>query len=247
MKPITRLIRRRMIFASAMLWLCCSGCAWTQDSSAQPPLGDVARKSRQERSEKDHVVAKKVMDAEWSPKATPHAFACKVQFCSSLTITLPAPVAWNNAGYIPVPLPGHEDDKSRSIRIYEGDSLPASDAGWVKRLFLHNRLSYFFGQPPRFLFDERTRINGWPARITHFTVASRVMKFRGLGLVAAAPDGGFGFACVFREEDSGDATNICESILNSARIEVAEKYRTYVPPDDPPTDDPPDNPPEDNL
>ena len=246
---MTRSIRNRVIFASGMLWLGCVACAWTQDSSGQPasPLGDVARKSRHERSAKDHVAAKKVLTEEGSIKPALRAEACPQQFCSTLSITLPAPVAWTKAGYIPVPLPGHEDDKSHSIRIYEADSLKANDVDGAKRLFLQTKLSdpYFFGQPAKLQFDESTSIDGWPARITHFTVANRLMKFQGLGLVAAVPDGSFGFACVFRDEDSGDATGICESILNSAKIQVAEKYRPHVQPDDPP-EDPADDPPSDD-
>ena len=230
-------IRRRMIIAT--LWLCCAACAWTQDStpdSSSRPLGDIARKSRQERTDKDHIAAKKVLNEEGSSKPVLTVHACKQLPCSSLSISLPAPVAWTRAGYIPVPLPGHEDDKSHSIRVYEADILEAYDVESAKHLFLQDWFSrpYFFGQAAKFLFDESTRISGWPARITHFTVAGRVMNFRGLGLTAAVPTGTFGFACVFREEDSGDAAGICENILNSARIDVAEKYRLYGQPNDDP-------------
>jgi len=87
------------------------------------------------------------------------------------------------------------------------------------------------------------RINGWPARITHFTVMGRLAKYRGLGLVASVPNGTFGFACVFRDEDSGEATSVCDDILNSAKIVVPDQYKPYVAPADPP-EDPPDDPPD---
>jgi hypothetical protein len=239
---------RGRIAAIVMLFSLLGASAWAQDSSGQAPLGDVARKSRKERSAHDHVAAKKVLNEEGQGQAGLTAHACKQQPCSSLSITLPASmvghVLWTSAGYVPIPLRGHEDDKSHSIRVYRADQLEAYDVEGAKRQFLQDWFSrpYFFGRAAKFIFDEHTRIDGWPVKVTHFTIANRLLKFQGLAVVAAVPTGTFAFACVFREEDSGDATSVCEGIINSAKIEVAEQFRPYVPPADP-ADDPPDDPP----
>ena len=52
-----------------------------------------------------------------------------------------------------------------------------------------------------------------------------IRRFAGLGLIAGTPAGTVGFACVFRDDDSGDATSVCEGVLNSGRISVMEETR----------------------
>ncbi len=82
------------------------------------------------------------------------------------------------------------------------------------------------------------------------SVLSGTNHYRGLSVVAASPNGSYGFACVFRDEDANAAASICEAIVKSARTQALEPakphiYPTYQdpPPDDPddPADDPPDN------
>ena len=249
MKPSSRFVEA--IGVAATLFVCWSGIALAQDVSEHPPssLGDVARKSRQRASDKDHITAKKVLNEDGTSKPTLTVITCQGQPCFRLRVTLPAPVAWNYAtGYTPVPLPGHENDNARAIRIYEADSWKIFNIEEAKRAFLQQRFAYWYGQPAKFIFDEATTINGYHARITHFTVTSRITKFRGLALTASVPTGSFGFACVFRDQDSGDATSICEGILGSASMEVPGEYRSQVVPDDPPEepamDDPSGDPPE---
>jgi len=225
--------------------------AQAQDASADAPsaLGDVARQSRKKHAE-EHVIAKKVLNEESEDRPMMMVHACQQSSCSSLSITLPRgtnmKMAWTHFQYVAIPLPGHENDKTRAVRFYQADLLNAGDLESAKRLFLQDWFSrpYFFGQAAKFEFDESTRIDGWPATITHFTESNRLVNFRGLGLTAKAPTGTFAFACVYREEDSGDATSVCESVLNTAKIIVPEQYRQYVQPEEPA--DPSDNPPEEN-
>jgi len=50
-------------------------------------------------------------------------------------------------------------------------------------------------------------------------------------------------ACIAKK-NSGDATSVCESVLDTAKIIVPEQYRQYVQPEEPA--DPSDDPPEEN-
>ena len=66
--------------------------------------------------------------------------------------------------------------------------------------------------------------------MTHFTIPGRVTNYRGLALFVSVTSGTFGFACIFRDDDSGDGTSICEEILNSAVVKMPENYKFYTPP-----------------
>lgn len=240
-----------LVVATAALLPCLIASAGAQAAPGQAtPLGDIARKARRERSSKDHATAKLVSNEETDPTTNWTVHACTLQPCFSLTITLPKGTersrALSGPSYTLIPLRGHEADPSHAIRIYAADLLQAGDLPQAKRLFLQEWFSrpYYFGQAARFVLDEHLRIEGYPATLTRFTVANSVIKYRGISLIAQVPTGTFGFACVFHDEDSGDATSVCESVLNSVSMEVPEQYRPRVqsPPEesDPPSDDPPD-------
>ncbi|MGC2328422.1 MAG: hypothetical protein WA604_17040 [Candidatus Sulfotelmatobacter sp.] len=205
--------------------------AWAQDSGQAPSLGDLARKTRQEHTSKDHVASKKVLNEENHASATWPVVACKYRPCYSLTITLPRNTQWSKPGdgqtYASIALPGKEADQGHIIRVYGASLLNSSTVEQAKHAFLQGWFSqpYFFGQAAKFLFDEQTTIDGNPAVITHFTLPNKMGPYGGLGLIAGTPAGSFGFACVFRDDDSGDATSVCESILNSGRITMMEETR----------------------
>jgi hypothetical protein len=152
--------------------------------------------------------------------------ACKSMPCYSLTITLPKNAQWSKAmtgpAYAIIPVPGRASDPNHIIRVYGADLLNTSTVEQGQRLFLQEWFSrpYYFGQASRFESDEPVSIDGNPAVITHFSVGGKVVPYRGLGLVAGTPAGTFGFACVFRDDDSGDATSVCEETLGSGRISV---------------------------
>ena len=68
--------------------------------------------------------------------------------------------------------------------------------------------------------------------VTHFTITTAALKYRGLSVVAASNQGNFGFACVFREEDSDVGNSICEAIVKSARYQELQSsfIRKVYPP-----------------
>lgn len=234
-------------------------CASGQDASggASSP-GDAARKARQERSAAGHVAAKQSVDEdEGGPDLSGvwRVRLCGRTPCYQLSIALPKHPKWTRAADQPrpvlIPLAGHEDQPDRDIRIYSGEALGAQVA-FAKRGLLQEQFSRpeYFGQPARMLRDWPVQIDGSPGIITLFTVLGGAIKYRGLSVVVASPNGSYGFACAFREEDANAAASICEAIVKSARSQALEPakpqiYPTYrePQPDDP--DDPADDPPDD--
>lgn len=246
----------------ASLVLCVGLPAAGQDSPA-PSLGDVARKTRKEHSAAGHVPGKQLVNEEEDGPDTTGVWRvrlCTRTPCDELSVALPKEAKWTRAAEEPrpvlIPLAGSEQDANRVIRLYAAESLGAmyslQDA--AKRLFLQGWFSRpeYFGQSARIALDEHVQLDSATATISHFTVTAKVNKYRGLSIVASAANGSYGFACVFRDEDSAAAASICDAIIKSARNNVLEPgrrpvYPNYEPPAyyprnyDPPDDDPPEN------
>jgi hypothetical protein len=238
-----------------------SASMWAQEASQS--LGDVARKTRKEHGSASHVPAKQVTNEEedgpdaggvWRVKL------CSRTPCYELSISLPKNPKWIRPAAEPrpvlIPLVGHEDDLSHAIRVYAAESIgpnyPQLDV--AKRAFLQGWFARpeYFGQAAHLVLDEHTAVDGGQAIISHFTLISGGIKFRGVGVVATAPNGNYGFACAFREEDTEAANSVCDGIVKSAHGQILEAsrpqyYPTYYPPQYYPRyerryDDPPDDP-----
>jgi hypothetical protein len=232
-----------------------SVCSYAQDVS--PSLGDIARKIRKEHSSASHVPAKQVTNEEEDGPDAGGVWRvrlCSRTPCYELSIALPKDPRWIRPTAAPrpvlIPLLGHEDDMSHAIRVYAAESIaapyPALDV--AKRTFLQGWFARpeYFGQGARLTQDERIEVEGGQGVITHFTVISGGIKFRGLGVVATAPNGNYGFACTFLDEDTNTAHSICDAIVRSAHGQLLEPsrvqvYPNYYPPYYPRYDDPPDN------
>lgn len=249
--------KRAGMLLTAFVWcaaLVMSGQASSERGSSGQSLGDVARKTRQEHSAPNHVPAKRVTTEDLDgPDASGvwRIRLCTITPCYELSITLPKNPKWSRAEQEPrpvlIPAPGYEEDPSRAIRVYAGESSdPRYFVDGFKRTFLQAWFARpeYFGQSAQLLRDEHVPIDWSTGTITHFTVTTPVLKYRGLSVVAGAPQGNFGFACVFREEDSGAGTSICDAIVKSARYQ--ELQSSFIRKVYPPADDPPDDPPEEN-
>jgi len=241
---------RARILLTAFVF-CAAFVALGQDSSGQS-LGDVARKTRQERSAPSHVPARKVASEDFDGPDTSRVWRmrlCTISPCFELSITLPKTLKWARAAEEPkpvlIPLPGHEEDPGRSIRVYAGQSGDARYfADGFKRTFLQAWFARpeYFGQSAQLLRDEHVPLDFSTGTITHFTITTATIKYRGLSVIAGSNQGNFGFACVFREEDSTVGTSICDAIVKSARYQ--ELQSSFIRKVYPPVDDPPDDPPE---
>ena len=179
---------------------------------------------------------------------------CSHTPCYELVITLPKHPKWTRAAAEPrpvlIPLAGASEDANRVIRIYPAHSLepgfPLAEMAAKTLLRVWFARPEYFGNPARIESSEHTTVDNLLAVISHFTVPSGAAKLRGVSVVTGSPNGNYGFACVFREQDSAEATSICEAIVASARNQVLEPAipRKYVDPNDDPEGDPPADPPE---
>ncbi len=243
---------RASMFLAALVF-CVSLGALGQDSSGQS-LGDVARKTRQERSATNHVPARKIATEDDDGPDSSGVWRmrlCTITPCYELSISLPKNPKWSRAAQEPrpvlIPVSGHEEDSSRAIRVYAAES---SDVKYFvdafKRTFLQAWFARpeYFGQSAQLLRDEHVPIDWSTGTITHFTITTAVLKYGGLSVVAGSPNGNFGFACVFREEDSAVGTSICDAIVKSARYQ--ELQSSFIRKVYPPVDDSPDDPDEDD-
>src|ERR1700752_3278559 len=137
-------IRRWIGVAALILGSCLAVCG--QDSSGQAPsLGDVARKTRKERSAAGHVPGKQLVNEEEDGPDTTGIWRvrlCTRTPCDELSVTLPKEAKWTRPKEEPrpvlLPLPGLDKDPGRVIRLYVAESLGPvySPVDGAKRLFV---------------------------------------------------------------------------------------------------------------
>jgi len=242
------------------------GVALSAQDSPGPSLGDLARKTRAERSAPGHVAGKQLVNEEEDGPDTTGVW--RIQLCShipchELSVTLPRSPAWQRAAEEPrpvlIPLSGAAEDSKAEIRLYGAESLGPlySSVDGAKRVFLQGWFSRpeYFGQGARILLDEHVQVDNDQGLISHFSVQSGATKYRGLGIVVGIGSGNYGVACVYREQDSEEAGSICDAIIKSAHSELLEPgarpryptyrkppqyYPEYDPPEDPPNEDDPE-------
>jgi hypothetical protein len=255
---------RRWSIAGALV-LCAAMHVSGQDSSSQSSkgqsqsdvaLGDVARQSRTERSSPGHTVAKhSLSEDEDGPDATG---TWRVQLCPQLpcdvfSITLPKTPKWSRLADPPrpvlIPMSMQEDDPAHAIRVYAAESierlsyLESADKTFLQGWFARPE---YFGRAARLERVERLKVNNYDAKITYFSIEGVALKYRGFSIVSATGYGNFGFACVFRQEDTAAASSTCDAIIKSARFQTIWPRRlTIYPgpgegPNDPPDDAQPD-------
>jgi hypothetical protein len=224
--------------------LCAGLTAWGQDSGGQS-LGDVARKTRKEHSSSDHVASSHVTNEDDDGPDSGGVWRvrlCQQSPCYELSVNLPRSPKWSRSEAQPrpvlIPLPGQEEDSRRTIRVYAAESIPQTlNINAAERIFLQGWFARpeYFGHAAKILLDEHPIIDGRGAVIAHFTVNGVAQKYRGLSVVALTTYGSFGFACVFREEDTEAAASTCDAIVKSANAQTLEPARPrYYPPYQPP-------------
>jgi len=220
-----------------------------QASSAQP-LGDVARTARKEHSKTRASEKQTANDEDDGPDLSGvwRVHLCGRTTCSELSVTLPRQPRWSRATVEPrpvlIPLSSDDEAHGRTIRVYAAESLePVAYLDKAEKTFLQGRFARpeYFGQAARIRLDEHVQLDGSPAMIAHFTITTDVVTYRGQSFVAASLNGNYGFACVFREEDSASAASICDAIIKSARSQELQPASrpNYPQADDRPGEDDP--------
>lgn len=229
----------------------CAGVAASAQENSGQSLGDLARKTRQEQSAPNHVSGKKLTDEDDGPDGGGvwRIRLCTLQPCYEFSVTLPKSPKWSRAEPEPrpvlIPSAGNEEDATRAIRVYAAQSTDLKyTADTFKRAFLQEWFarSEYFGRAAHIALDEHVRIDWTNGLITHFTIAEGALKYRGVSAVAGSPYGNFGFACVYREEDSAVAESVCDAIIKSAQYQELQSSairKTYKDPNDPPENEDP--------
>ena len=226
-----------MVLATLVVWAGLG--ALGQDSSGQSSsgqsLGDVARKTRKERAASDHPPARQLVNEEEDGPDTTGVWRvrlCSRTPCYELSIALPKNPMWKRASEQPRPalisLAGAQEYPNSVIRVYAAESLePMYSIDGAKRTFLQGWFARpeYFGRAAHIVLDEHTMIDNFQAVISHFIVAGDAVKYRGLSVVSMTPNGNYGFACVFREQDAKAAASICDAIIKSARGQMLESSR----------------------
>jgi hypothetical protein len=247
MKQSSNPTRDRILLA--VLAACATLAASAQDTSGQS-LGDLARKTGQAQSAANHVSGRKLTDEDDGPDGGGvwRIRLCTLQPCYEFSITLPKSPKWSRAEQEPrpvlIPIAGREEDPSRAIRVYEAQSTDLKyTADTFKRAFLQGWFARpeYFGRAARIALDEHVHIDWTNGLISHFDITADALKYRGVSAVAGSPYGNFGFACVYREEDSDTAASICDAVVHSAQYQELQSSfirKTYKDPNDP---DPPED------
>ncbi len=248
----------------AALWLCLSAVSGAQET--QPSLGDLARKTRKEQASPSHIPAKQVSNEDQDGPDAAGVWRlqpCTAYGCGDFSIGLPKTPRWIRPEAEPrpvlIPLAGREDDLSHAIRVYAAESLHPREGSFqgAKRSFLQELFSRpeYFGHPARLINDEPATPSHGEMHISHFVITTDHDNYRGSSVIVSSGFGAYGFACVFRDEDSSAASSMCDGIVKSARDlspygttrRSAPRYDdpppTYRRKDDPPSDDPEENDP----
>jgi hypothetical protein len=228
--------KTRVLLFAITLGVCMNALA--QDSS--PSLGDLARKTRKARGPAQPAGTEDDDGPDFG--GVWHLRSCVQTPCYEISVTLPKSAKWTRTTSEPRPvliaLPGHDDDPSHAIRVYAAEAIPrtyAMDSG--TRMFLQVWFARpeYFGQSARIVLKQNLVLAGRSATTAHFTVTSGLLKYRGLSVVANSFSTDFGFACVFREEDSAIASSICDAVIASASTQLMQPtVRRYYPPYQPP-------------
>jgi|ERR1700722_4374025 len=250
----------RVVTAVLGFALCASFCASAQDSSSAQSLGDAARKARKEHAAVE-IPSTHVVDSDDDGPDSSGVWRIRMCFrtpCFNISVVLPKSPKWTRAAAAPrpviIPLLGPEDDPDRVIRVFAAaifEPYAAVDASKINFLEGWFARPEYFGHAAHVAFDEHLQIDGDYAAISHFSVTTGTVKYRGLSVIANTPNGNGGFACVYRDQDAGNATSICEAIVKSASAqslapEAPKVYPAASDPVDPPNDDPADDPPGDD-
>lgn len=238
----------RVVFAIVAIGCACLLAPAQDSTTPAPSLGDLARKTRRENSSPGHVRGKTLEDEENDGPDTTGVWRvrlCTRTPCYELSIVLPRELKWTRQKEEPravlIPLPGVQEDAGRVIRVYVAESPGSiySQPDQAKRTFLQGWFARpeYFGRAAHIDFDQHVSVDGAFGILSYFTVVT-TPKYRGVSVITSSPNGAYGFACAFREQDLSAALSICEAIVKSTRAQalVPAPLPAYEP------DDPPDDP-----
>ena len=219
-------IARRARVAAVALLLC--GALWAQSDSGQPSLGDLARKTRAEKSSKQHVSAKRVLNdenaptANWEKRTTSYWATIPA---STLTVLIPIDHRPADHG-VEVPI------GNSSVYIAFGETVWSESFDEAAGEYLDMLLtrSRFSGSKLKLDGVEDTSVGGQQGALVHFNFSFRGIPHQGLALFVSAPLQVMSLGCMYRNIDWEKASPICEQMMNSAQVEIPTDYKAFKKP-----------------
>ena len=214
-----RFLRITILIAGLLLSFSASLVA-QEASDQQQSLGDLARKSKQEKQSKEHKAAKKILDDDNPP---PHSGRysnysyCRTVPCAELWFKIPEQM---NSGYV------------GKVQLVPGPKLTGEDLESAEETFMSRSLvaPWRLGAVPEITSEEDTRVGGQPAVLVRFTFTKDHVPNVGLALLVQAPEQVMSMACVFKKADFDEGSQQCQDIVDSADVKLPKEYKVFNPP-----------------
>lgn len=196
--------------------------AWSQSDSSEGSLGDVARKTRADKTAKGHVAARKILDEETAPSAqwmkrTTNYWAT----VPPATITALIPAKYKAGGdCLEFPL----DHGTVYVPVTE-PHLPSTAGSVQEMITALLARTRFAGAVLKTGAVEDTTVSNHTAVLSHFKFESHGVPYDGLALFVDAPEQILPLGCIYRKADWEQAAPICEQMFASAEVSVPKNYR----------------------
>jgi hypothetical protein len=209
----------------AGLWV---STAWAQTDAPPVPLGDLAKKTRTEKTSKNHITARRVLNDENAPSAN------LVEYKKSYWATIPAaeltvkiPTAHRAADFgVEVPL------EHSGVYIAFGETIWDTSFDGAAQEYLSMLLtrSRFRGAALKLAEVEDTSVGSQRALLVHFNFGFHGIPHEGIALFISAPEQVVSLGCMYRNADWEKASPICEQVMNSAEVSIPADYKPFKKP-----------------
>lgn len=201
---------------------------FAQDESQEGTLGDLARKTRAEKTTEGHVSARKVLNEENATHS--HLIAHTSEYHATIPpakLTVWIPDSSRPAEH------GSEVPLGKStIYIPFGETVWNSDFNVAGQKYLSMLLtrSRFSGAALQLDGVEDTTVSEQRAVLVHFNFNFKGIPHKGSALFVSAPEQVMAVGCMYRKVDWEQAEPICEAVINSAEAKIPEQYRSFKEP-----------------
>jgi hypothetical protein len=200
-----------------------------------PSLGDLAKKTREEKQSKDHVAARKTLDDDDRNLA---GQPVRVRYPAgpqwALVVYLPAKTGFHPGGFsygYAVPL-----EESRMYIVVstgtQGNDLKRAEETSIRDVLYGATL------PSSLVTVESwrdTQVGGQPAVVSRFKFFSRGILHKGINLLVLVNQQIMSVGCLYRQLDTEKAAPICDDVIGSADVDhpPASMPRSQSPGGDP--------------
>jgi hypothetical protein len=197
--------------------------AWTAGASAQqtaqepsqPPLGDVARRQRQQPKTAKLVVSDDDLPLSHTHRITGTAAMTKMIPYITFTGVVPDSITVSTVL-----------DPKQKIHVLFGPEEVEScfDLDGAETTYLQ-KFPKIFGGTVRVLFDSNETIQGYPSRVARIEIIHDVLgKVAGSVVFVRVPMAMLTATCVYRAEDRAEGESDCKTYIDSLEINVPKKY-----------------------